>query len=418
MLPQLDAFWLTVLAAETIGQLWLRVLVVAVIPLAATSLALALADLDRGALGRLGARALVLAAASSAVAALIGILLVGAVGPGRGVGLAGGGAAGTATGASAARGDPAADGSAPADGRSRSADDEAAAASPPRVGPPAPAAPPRPSVPAPPPLAVPLLAIALASIGVGLTLGRLDPARESPLRAAVERLHAFSTRATGWVMKLMPLGVVALLFAMVARMGVDSLRTVAAYVAVVIAGLLLHAGVVYSLALRFLAGRSPLAFFRAVAPAAATAFTTASSAATLPTALRVAEEGLRLPPAVTRLVLTAGSAMNQNGTSLFEGVTILFLAQVYGVELSLAQQAGVMGVAVLAGIGSAGVPGGGTAAITVLLGLFGIPLEAVALVAGVDRLLDMCRTTVNVTGDLALAVLVARTDDGNAPHRP
>lgn len=401
MPPQLDAFRLAVLAAEAVGQLWLRVLVVAVIPLAATSLALALADLDRGALGRLGARALALAAASSTLAALIGIVLVGVVGPGRGVGPAPG---------AAERGAPAAGGASPAEDRSPSTHGDAAAASSTRSGLPAPAAPPRPSVPSPPPLAIPILALALASVGIGLGLGRLDPGRTSPLRAGVDRLHAFSTRAAAWVMRLMPLGVVALLFAMVARMGVDALRTVGAYVAVVIAGLLLHTGVVYSLALRLLAGRSPLAFFRAIAPAAATAFATASSAATLPTALRVAEERLRLPPAVARLVLTAGSAMNQNGTSLFEGVTILFLAQVYGVELSLARQAGVMAVAVLAGVGSAGVPGGGTAAIAVLLGLFGLPLEGIALVAGVDRLLDMCRTTVNVTGDLALAVVVDRMD--------
>ena len=213
-------------------------------------------------------------------------------------------------------------------------------------------------------------------------------------------------------MRLAPLGVGALLFAMAMRLGAGALRPVATYVAVVIGGLLLHGGVVYALAVRLFGGMSPTAFFRAAAPAMATAFATSSSAATLPTALRVAEERLRIPSAVARLVLTAGSAMNQNGTSLFEGVTVLFLAQVYGIDLSVLQQAGVMAIAVLAGVGSAGVPGGGTAAITILLGLFGIPLEGVALVAGVDRLLDMCRTTVNVTGDLALAVVVAGTGTG------
>jgi DAACS family dicarboxylate/amino acid:cation (Na+ or H+) symporter len=100
--------------------------------------------------------------------------------------------------------------------------------------------------------------------------------------------------------------------------------------------------------------------------------------------------------------------MNQNGTSLYEGVSVLFLAQVYGVDLSALQQAGVMAISVLAGVGSAGVPGGGTFAITLLLGLFGIPIEGVGLIIGVDRFLDMCRTTVNVTGDLALAVVVSR----------
>jgi DAACS family dicarboxylate/amino acid:cation (Na+ or H+) symporter len=348
--------------AQPAGQLFLRVLIAVVIPLAVTSLVLALADLDPRALGRLGGRALAFAVGSSAIAALIGLLLVTAIAPGRGV-------------------DPAL-----------------------RAAPVAATAPARPG---PPPLAIPLVALVAASVGTGLALGRLRGPRVVAVRATIEQLHALSTRVAGWVMRLAPIGVGALLFAMVMRLGAGALRPVATYVAVVIGGLLLHGGVVYALAVRLFGGMSPVAFFRASAPAMATAFATSSSAATLPTALRVAEERLRLPPAVARLVLTAGSAMNQNGTSLFEGVTVLFLAQVYGVELSVLQQAGVMAIAVLAGIGSAGVPGGGTAAITVLLGLFGIPLEGVALVAGVDRLLDMCRTTVNVTGDLALAVVVS-----------
>lgn len=351
--------------AQPAGQLFLRVLVAVVIPLAITSLILALADLDPRSLGRLGGRALAFAAASSTIAALIGVLLVTAFAPGRGV-------------------DPAI----------RELSGAAAPGEPPRPG--------------PSPLVVPLVALVVASAGTGLALGRLRGPRVDAVRRAIERLRGISARAAGWVMRLAPIGVGALLFATATRLGAGALRPVAAYVAVVIGGLLLHGGVVYALAVRLAGGMSPLAFFRGVAPAMATAFATSSSAATLPTALRVAEERLRLPPAVARLVLTAGSAMNQNGTSLFEGVTVLFLAQVYGVELSALQHAGVMAIAVLAGIGSAGVPGGGTAAITVLLGLFGIPLEGVALVAAVDRLLDMCRTTVNVTGDLALAVVVAR----------
>jgi DAACS family dicarboxylate/amino acid:cation (Na+ or H+) symporter len=209
-------------------------------------------------------------------------------------------------------------------------------------------------------------------------------------------------------MRIAPVGVAALLFTLTARLGGGAVRPLLAYVAVVVGGLLLHGGVVYALAVRFLGGMRPRDFFRGAQDAMATAFSTASSAATLPTALRVAEEELRVPPAVARLVLTAGSAMNQNGTSLFEGVTVLFLAQAYGVELSLLQQAGVMVIAVLAGIGSAGVPGGGGVAIAVILGLFGIPIEGVGLILGIDRFLDMCRTTVNVTGDLALAVVVSR----------
>ena len=166
--------------------------------------------------------------------------------------------------------------------------------------------------------------------------------------------------------------------------------------------------VVYSLSVRLLGGMNPLAFFRGSRVAVVTAFSTASSSATLPTALRVAEEDLRLPPAVSRFVLTAGSAMNQNGTALFEGVTVPFLAQLFGVPLSLWDQLGVMGICILAGIGTAGVPAGSTPVVAMILQMYGIPLEGLGLILGVDRFLDKARTTVNVTGDLAAAVYVAR----------
>jgi DAACS family dicarboxylate/amino acid:cation (Na+ or H+) symporter len=139
-----------------------------------------------------------------------------------------------------------------------------------------------------------------------------------------------------------------------------------------------------------------------------TAFSTASSSATLPTALRVAEENLALPRHVARFVLTAGSAMNQNGTALFEGVTVLFIAQVYGVHLSFGQQVLTVAMCVLAGVGTAGIPAGSLPFVAMVLGAVGIPPEGLGLILGVDRLLDMCRTTVNVTGDLAAAVYVAR----------
>jgi DAACS family dicarboxylate/amino acid:cation (Na+ or H+) symporter len=370
----LDALQPLLRVAQPVGQLFIGLLVVVVIPLAVTSLVLALADLDPRSLGRLGGRLLLYATGSSAVAALIGLLLVTAVGPGRGVPPALRETVGTrlpSPGAAAVTG------------------------------------PARPS-----PAMVSLLALVVATVATGIALGRLRGPRSTALRWRIEALHRSSTNAAGWVMRLAPLGVGALLFTTAMRLGTAAVQPLLSYVAVVIAGLLLHGGVVYALAVRFLGGMSPARFFRGARAAMATAFSTASSAAALPTALRVAEEELRLPPAVARLVLTAGSAMNQNGTTLFEGVTVLFLAQVYGVDLSLLQQAAVLAISVLAGVGSAGVPGGGTFAIATLLLLFGIPVEGVGLIAGVDRLLDMCRTTVNVTGDLALAVIVSRHEGG------
>jgi DAACS family dicarboxylate/amino acid:cation (Na+ or H+) symporter len=374
----LDALQPLLTIAQPVGQLFIRLLVVVVIPLAITSLVLALADLDPRSLGRLGGRLLLYAAASSAVAALIGLLLVTAVGPGRGV---------PPTVREAAGPRPALAVTVTGPARSSAA-------------------------------MVSLLALAVATVATGIALGRLRGPRSSALRRGIETLHRVSTKAARWVMRLAPIGVGALLFTTAMRLGTAAIQPVLEYVAVVIAGLLLHGGVVYALAVRFLGGMSPARFFRGARAAMATAFSTASSAAALPTSLRVAEEELRLPPAVARLVLTAGSAMNQNGTTLFEGVTVLFLARVYGVDLSLPQQAGILAISVLAGVGSAGVPGGGTLAIATLLLLFGIPVEGVGLIAGVDRLLDMCRTTVNVTGDLALAVIVSRGEEGRSTPLP
>jgi DAACS family dicarboxylate/amino acid:cation (Na+ or H+) symporter len=138
------------------------------------------------------------------------------------------------------------------------------------------------------------------------------------------------------------------------------------------------------------------------------AFSTASSNATLPTALRVAEDKLGLPPRISRFVLTVGATANQNGTALFEGVTVLFLAQFFGIELTLAQQVTVMFVSILGGIGTAGVPAGSLPVVALICGMVGVPPEGIGLILGVDRFLDMCRTTLNVTGDLAAAAVVSR----------
>jgi len=242
--------------------------------------------------------------------------------------------------------------------------------------------------------------------GIALGLTR-TPAAER-LKEAIAGLYDVTLVLINGVLKVAPFGVAALLFGLTARLGFDVLRQLAAYVGVVLLGLALHMFVVYSLSVRFFGGRNPLQFFRDVRMAAITAFSTASSNATLPTALKVAEQELRLPPNVARFVLTAGASMNQNGTALFEGVTVLFIAQLFGVHLGLEQQIVVMIICVLGGVGTAGVPAGSLPVIAMILGLFHIPPEGLGLILGVDRLLDMCRTTLNVVGDLAAAVYVAR----------
>jgi DAACS family dicarboxylate/amino acid:cation (Na+ or H+) symporter len=136
------------------------------------------------------------------------------------------------------------------------------------------------------------------------------------------------------------------------------------------------------------------------------AFSTSSSNACLPKSIETAEHKLGLTPAISRFVLTVGATANQNGTALFEGVTVLFLAQVFGVDLSTGQQLQVVVMCIIAGIGTAGVPGGSLPLIMIIMNGVGIPAEGIALILGVDRFLDMCRTTLNVSGDLVIAALV------------
>jgi DAACS family dicarboxylate/amino acid:cation (Na+ or H+) symporter len=178
-------------------------------------------------------------------------------------------------------------------------------------------------------------------------------------------------------------------------------------VTTVVAGLLLQQLGVYSAMLALVARRSPLDFFRKCRGVYLYAFSTASSNATLPLSLEVAETRLQLPPDVSRFVLTVGATANQNGTALFEGITVLFLAQVYGLDLTAGQQVRVMLMSILAGIGTAGVPGGSLPMVLIVAQSVGVPAEGMGLILGVDRFLDMCRTTVNVSGDLVIAALVA-----------
>jgi DAACS family dicarboxylate/amino acid:cation (Na+ or H+) symporter len=250
-----------------------------------------------------------------------------------------------------------------------------------------------------------MLAVMFFALMIGIAI-TVSPGRTAGLVSALEGLYDVSMVIIGWAMRLAPLGVAALVFSLTAVLGLDLLRTLGLYVLTVVAALAVHAFGVYSLALRFLAGRSPRAFFPAVSEAMLTAFGTSSSSATLPTSLRVAEEKLRLKPDVSRFVLTVGATANQNGTALYEGITVLFLAQVFGVDLTFGQQFVVLLMSVMAGIGTAGVPGGSLPLVVMVLITVGVPAEGIAIILGVDRILDMCRTVVNVTGDLVVASCV------------
>jgi DAACS family dicarboxylate/amino acid:cation (Na+ or H+) symporter len=209
-------------------------------------------------------------------------------------------------------------------------------------------------------------------------------------------------------MKLAPAGVASLMFCLTATMGFSILAILSKFVLVVLLGLALHLFGTYSVLLRFLGRMSPAFFFRNMRDVMIVAFSTSSSNATLPTTLKTSIEKLKLPRDISRFVLTVGSTANQNGTALYEGVTVLFLAQCFGLHLAFSQQVFVVVLAVLAGIGTAGVPGGSLPAVVMILAGIGLPAESIGIILGVDRLLDMSRTVLNVTGDVTAAVVVSR----------
>jgi len=260
-----------------------------------------------------------------------------------------------------------------------------------------------------------LLAVMVFSLFVGVAMTVAPPERTAALRGVFEGMFEVSMTIIGFALRLAPLGVACLGFAVAARLGADLFVTLGFYTATVLLGLSLHQFVIYPLVLRILARRSPVEFFRGAKDAMVTAFSTSSSNATLPISLRVAENDLGIPPRVARFVLTVGASANQNGTALYEGITVLFLAQVFGVDLSFAQQVVVALMCVMAGIGTAGVPGGSLPLVVGVLLSINVPAEAIAIILGIDRFLDMCRTTLNVTGDLVVAAVVSRDGEDVGP---
>jgi len=252
-----------------------------------------------------------------------------------------------------------------------------------------------------------ILAVMFFALFFGIGLLMVSSPRTDTLKGAIEGVFEVAMKLIGIVIQLAPIAIFCFMFNLAAQFGWDLLFKLAAYVAVVLLALALQMFGVFPLLLTFIARKNPLQFFRQTREAAVMAFSTASSNATLPTALRVADEELNLPRRVARFVLTIGATANQNGTAMFEGVTVLFLAQFFHVELDLGQQLFVMVICILAGIGTAGVPAGSLPVIALILGSVGVPPEGIGLIIGVDRFLDMCRTTLNVMGDLVCATVIS-----------
>jgi DAACS family dicarboxylate/amino acid:cation (Na+ or H+) symporter len=389
---RLDPEWVDGLiryVMRPVGEVFLRLLFLTVVPLVFASLALGVAQLGgRGNLGRIGLKTFAYFVITMSIAVVIGLVLVNAVEPGAGL---------------------------PAETKERLLSEYGNEATR-RAG--------QPTafgietfvniVPRNPLAAMvnmDMLAVIFFALLIGIGLTRIDPARAQAVLTLLEAVNDLMVVVIGWAMRLAPFGVFALIFAVTARFGFDLLQPLSLYVVVVLAGLAIQMFGVLSVLVATLSRINPLVFFQRVRDVLITAFSTSSSNATLPTSIKVSEEELGVPPEIAGFVLPLGATMNMNGTALFEGVTVVFLAQVFGVELTLGDQVIVIVMAVLTAIGAAGVPGGSLPLLVMVLATVGVPPMGIALILGVDRLLDMCRTTLNVTGDLTAAVVISRGEE-------
>lgn len=255
-----------------------------------------------------------------------------------------------------------------------------------------------------------LLAVMFFALIFGVALALSKSERTDMLTKTLEGLYDVVMKIIDFAMKLAPFGVAALIFSVASQLGFQIISTLLLYVLVVLTGLLIHLLVTYGAILKFIIKKNPIDFFKAITEVIVTAFSTSSSNATLPTSMRVTSEKLNVNKDISNFVLTVGSTANQNGTALFEGITVLFLAQFYGIDLSIAQQILVVALSIIAGVGTAGVPGGSLPMIVMVLQTVGIPAEGIGIIFGVDRLLDMSRTVVNVTGDIVLALWVDKSE--------
>lgn len=212
------------------------------------------------------------------------------------------------------------------------------------------------------------------------------------------------------IMRFAPYGTFGLIVSAVGTQGVDAIKAMGLYMGVVLAALIVHTLVTYGGSVYFLAKRSPIEFFKGFAPAMSVAFSTSSSNATLPVSMNVAQKNLKVPESVSSFVQPLGATINMDGTAIMQGVATIFIAQVYGLDLTFTQLVTVVLTAVLASIGTAGVPGVGLIMLAMVLQSVNLPVEGIALIIGIDRLLDMTRTAVNITGDAACAVIVGESE--------
>ncbi len=259
-----------------------------------------------------------------------------------------------------------------------------------------------------------LLALIFVSVVFGYFMSRLKGAASDTLQSFWGAVHDVMIAITMWIMRFAPIGVFALVGKTFILAGFAALESLGWFFLTVLLALACHFFITLPLLLRFVGGISPYTYYARIVPAQLTAFSTSSSSATLPVTLNCAEKA-GISNRTTSFVLPLGATVNMDGTALYECVVVLFIAQVYGIDLGFAGQVTVVTLALLTSIGVAGIPSASLVAIALILPAVGLPVEAIALVLVVDRVLDMCRTSVNVTSDLSVTAMVANTEGEELP---
>ncbi|MBE1556790.1 Na+/H+-dicarboxylate symporter [Filibacter limicola] len=254
-----------------------------------------------------------------------------------------------------------------------------------------------------------ILQIIFFALFIGLAITFVG-AKAQPVYRFFEGFAEVMYKITNIVMKVAPIGILGLLAPVVGQYGLSVLLPLVKVIAAVYIACILHAAIVYSSAVKIWGRMSPITFFKGISPAALVAFSTASSAGTLPVTIKNTNENLGVPNKISSFVLPLGATINMDGTAIYQGVAVVFIAQFYNLNLSFTQLLTVVLITVLASIGTAGVPGAGLIMLAMVLTSVNMPLEGIALIAGIDRILDMMRTTVNIVGDASAAVVVAGTE--------
>lgn len=388
--PDSSLFGLSLLSTLSFfGTLFLNALKMLIVPLVVASIITGMMELKPDSLGRLGSKTLIFYMSSSLVAILIGLLMVNTVQPGIVDGQA---ALETMSLSSDTEsvlekvGDKGAGDIAEVFLRMVPANIVSAAAE------------------------GQMLGLIFFSLIFGYFLSRLKGSHGTVQKDFWQGLLSIMIQMTNLVMKFAPIGIFALVCKVIMLSGADAFRPLAAFFATVILALSLHLFLFLPLVLKFIAKVNPALHFKAMAPALLTAFSTSSSSATLPITLDCVERRAGVSNQVSGFTLPLGATVNMDGTALYECVAAMFIAQAYGLELTLVTQFTIVLIALLTSIGVAGIPSASLVAITIILGAIGLPLEAIGLILVVDRVLDMCRTSVNVFSDSCAAVTIARLE--------